>query len=145
MNFSKSFIYYKIKNNITKLIKFCIVGLTGLLVNLVFYSFCSQHLNVNFTCSSIIAFTFAVTNNYVLNHMWTFREGNLNSAPNYNQYIKYVYTNLCGLFINLVTLNLAIILAGNNSHHYGQLCGIALGVIFNFILAKNVVFKNKNA
>jgi dolichol-phosphate mannosyltransferase len=59
--------------NWEQLAKFCVVGATGYVVNLVVYALLLRELGVHYLPAAIISFVVAVTNNYAWNRAWTFR------------------------------------------------------------------------
>ena len=56
-----------------QLVQFGVVGASGFVVNLSIYIFCTHVLGIWYIAASILAFCVAVTNNFVLNRLWTFR------------------------------------------------------------------------
>jgi putative flippase GtrA len=138
-------IFNRIKRNIPKLFKFGIVGSVGALINFFIYFLASEILHLSVNMSAILAFCVAVSNNYVLNHLWTFRAENESNSVNVRQFVYYLFGNIQGLIINLIVLNLVIFLAGINAHYWGQGLGILLGMLSNFIFAKAFVFNRRLA
>jgi putative flippase GtrA len=59
--------------NWRQLIKFCIVGGSGYLVNLCVFAFCLKAFGLHHLIAATIAFVAAVTNNFWWNRHWTFR------------------------------------------------------------------------
>src|SRR3978361_912195 len=57
-----------------QLIKFGLVGSSGFAVNFAVYAVCLKGLGLHYLAAACIAFTVAVTNNFLLNRQWTFRE-----------------------------------------------------------------------
>ena len=108
------------------------------------YFIASENVHLNSNASAICAFFVAVTNNYVMNHLWTFKIENKGNALNIRQFLYYMIGNINGLFINLCALNVVVIFAGIDYHFYGQALGIFLGMLSNFIFANKFVF-NKQA
>lgn len=136
-------IYRRIKRNLPNLIRFGTVGSVGAVINFSVYVAASQYANLGVNLSSICAFSIAVGNNYVLNHLWTFRAQNEDNPVNFRQFFYYLLGNIQGLVINLVVLNAVVMLAGIEYHLLGQAFGILLGMISNFIFAKKLVFKKR--
>src|SRR5579883_3468709 len=58
--------------NWLQLAKFCVVGGVGYAVNLAVYA-ALLHAGVHYLPAAVCSFLVAVTNNYVLNRVWTFR------------------------------------------------------------------------
>lgn len=138
-------LFKRIKRNIPKLFRFGVVGLVGAAINFFVYFVASEIVHLGVNMSAICAFCVAVSNNYVLNHLWTFRAENELNPVNFRQFAYYLLGNIQGLIINLVVLNLVVILAGINYHFWGQALGILLGMLSNFIFAKKLVFNKRVA
>ena len=61
--------------NWRELIKFCIVGGSGYVVNLCVFALCVGPLSLHHIAAATIAFVAGVTNNFWWNRHWTFRAG----------------------------------------------------------------------
>ena len=130
----------KVKRNIPKLFQFGIVGSVGAVINLAVYFMASEIFHLSLNKSAISAFIFAVSNNYVLNHLWTFKKETNNDAVSFHKFLYYFFGNIFGLIINLFVLNIVVSYAGVNNHFFGQALGIFMGMLSNFIFAKKIVF-----
>ena len=60
-------------HNWLQLVKFCVVGGTGYLVNLTVFAVCVHVLDLHHLTAATAAFIVAVTNNFLWNRYWTFR------------------------------------------------------------------------
>jgi dolichol-phosphate mannosyltransferase len=60
-------------HNWMQLVKFCIVGGSGFLVNLTVFALASEALGLHHLESAAVAYVVAVTNNFLWNRYWTFR------------------------------------------------------------------------
>lgn len=134
--------YSRVKRNIPKLVRFGVVGSIGAAINFTAYFVAFEYVHLGMNLSAIVAFLIAVVNNYVLNHIWTFRAENGTRPVNVRQFSYYLLGNIQGLMINLVVLNLVVMAAGVGYHFMGQTLGIMFGMLSNFIFAKKLVFKN---
>ncbi|MGD2248864.1 MAG: GtrA family protein [Candidatus Methanofastidiosia archaeon] len=82
-------------------IKFCIVGSIGGVITLGVLYGLTEFLNIWYMISAGIAFTLAVSNNFVLNKYWTFKD----STPKiYHQFVIFFVINVTSLVINLSVL-----------------------------------------
>ena len=84
----------------SKLIKFGLVGITGMLIDFSFTWLCKEKLRWNKYLSNSIGFTLAVISNFILNRIWTFKNYDA-VAP---QFIKFLMVSLAGLLINNLLL-----------------------------------------
>lgn len=86
---------------IFKLIKFCIIGFTGLLVDFGLTILSKEVLKIPKYISNGIGFTIATTTNYFLNRVWTFKSTN---PDLFVEYTHFLFISLTGLFINSLIL-----------------------------------------
>jgi dolichol-phosphate mannosyltransferase len=61
------------RHNWEQLAKFCVVGATGYVVNLLVYVALLDGADLHYRVAATGSFLVAVTNNYLLNRFWTFR------------------------------------------------------------------------
>ncbi|MBI4897830.1 MAG: GtrA family protein [Actinobacteria bacterium] len=92
-------------HNWFQLIKFGAVGASGYAVNLAVYEVARGRLDVHYLIAAVIAFCFAVTNNFLLNRYWTFkaREGHAGF-----QAARFLVVSLLALAFNLVVLKVLV-------------------------------------
>jgi putative flippase GtrA len=115
------------RDNWTQLAKFCVVGAIGYAINLAVYDAVLRggaHYLVAATCSFLVA----VTNNYVLNRAWTFRDRRRGVAA---QGARFFAVSLASLGANLLVLHLLISLGAGKLG--GQAIAIVLVTPLNFI------------
>ena len=125
------------KGWVSELGRFCLVGASGVLVNLAVFQG-ALVLGAPLLIASALAFVVAASSNFVLNRAWTFR-----GAPSWERtgirWAKFLGASAAGLGANLAVLYL---LTGWLGLWYllGQLAGIAAGTLLNFQLSRNWVF-----
>ena len=128
-----------------ELFKFCLVGLTGLvvdtavLVSLVDYAFLDPRF------AAVFAFAAAVSWNYLFNRIWSFPSGR--SAPVSRSYAFFVSICLLGLGIRIGVMHLLIAYAGLGVKPWyilASFIGIGAATAFNFLGSKYVAFKERN-
>jgi dolichol-phosphate mannosyltransferase len=113
-----------------EVIRFCLVGASGYVVNLAVYSGL-MHMGLHYLPAAAMAFAVAFANNYTCNRRWTFKSqrGNV-----YDQGARYLVISLCTLGGNLLLLHWLI------SLHADKLVAQAVAVIFmtplNFLGSK---------
>src|SRR5437868_14199583 len=61
------------RHNWEELAKFCLVGASGYIVNLLVYVTLLDGANLHYRLAATGSFLVAVTNNYLWNRLWTFR------------------------------------------------------------------------
>ena len=84
--------------------KFCAVGAVGYLINLAVYD-AVLHRGVHYLVAATCSFLVAVTSNYTLNRLWTFREHRGHVGI---QGMRFLLVSLTALGANLVVLHLLI-------------------------------------
>lgn len=87
----------------TELVKFCLVGTSGYVVNLVVYSLLLHLAGVHYVAAALCSFLAAATSNYVLNRSWTFRD---RRGDVFHQGMRFLLVSEIALCANLVFLTL---------------------------------------
>jgi putative flippase GtrA len=82
---------------IFKLIKFIIVGFSGLLIDFGLTFVCKENLNLNKYLSNSIGFLLAASSNYFLNRVWTFGSRNSEIIVEFS---SFFFVSIIGLLIN---------------------------------------------
>ena len=80
-----------------RLIKFCVVGFSGMLVHFFFTWLCKEKFKLNKYISNSIGFVLAATNNYIWNRIWTFQSQGTEIV---REYSSFFIISLVGLGIN---------------------------------------------
>lgn len=125
----------------SRFIRFCITGGLGTITNLIIFFIIADILNLSANVAAIVAFAFAVTQNYFINHFWSFSEYSKTKKVSFKDYLKFVSVSLLGLGINIIVLNLILYFFKPNLKVIAQVFGIAAGLIFNFFGSSRFVFK----
>lgn len=119
----------KTREDWMRLLRFCVVGASGYVVNLIVFAFLVRSLDVHYTPAAVVAFVVAVTNNFLLNKYWTFQR---HDERAHTQGIRYLVVSLIALGLNLLLLEGLIAL------HVGDIAAQAIAVILvtpiNFLL-----------
>lgn len=112
-----------------QLIRFGMVGASGYFVNLAVFSMATQLAEIHHIAAAVIAFLFAVTNNFVLNRHWTFRAAHGHPG---HQAARFLTVSVAALGINLVVLALLVDVL-SLSEVPGQAIAVAVAMPFNFL------------
>jgi putative flippase GtrA len=91
--------------NWEQLAKFCVVGATGYVVNLVVYAALLHATSIHYALAAIGSFLVAVTNNYLLNRVWTFRD---RRGSVVFQGMRFFVVSALALVANLVVLHVLV-------------------------------------
>ena len=126
------------KNVISEFFKFCLVGLTGTVVNLAVLYSLTEYLGMHYLLSAVFAFVIAATSNFFLNKTWTFREkAGEKVLKKYSQFFIVSLTalavNLCFLWLFTDVFKIYYIIS--------QMIAIAVSMIINFIGNKTWTFR----
>jgi dolichol-phosphate mannosyltransferase len=105
-----------------QLIQFGLVGSSGFVVNFVVYAICLKAFSLHYMASAVIAFAFAVANNFLLNRHWTFSHKRTVRHPA-EQGFRFLLVSACALIPNLLILHLFV------SAGQGKIMGQVLAVI----------------
>jgi putative flippase GtrA len=113
-------------------VKFCLVGFTNLVIDLLIYSLLTRVLGVYYLLAAVLSFVVAVTWSFFINRRWTFKKST-GVIP--GQYAKFFISNTISLAISLVLLYVLVdIWSINDLYAKG---GVAVLVaFFNFTLNK---------
>ena len=93
------------RHNWFQLAKFCAVGASGYVVNLVVFSLLVHGFGIHYLVAATCSFLVAVTNNYAWNRLWTFRGQRGHVAY---QGLRFLVVSTCALAANLVILHVLV-------------------------------------
>jgi dolichol-phosphate mannosyltransferase len=111
-------------------IKFCVVGTTGVFVNMGLYIVLTRTAGIPMEYASPIAIELSILSNFALNDLWTFRNRTTNTAL-WKRLYRFHLVSLCaGLANYSVLLSLAKIF--NVWDILANLIGISIGTLINY-------------
>jgi dolichol-phosphate mannosyltransferase len=116
------------RGNWEQLVRFCVVGASGYVVNLAVYSILVLELDVHYVPAAICSFLVAVTNNYTWNRLWTFRAQRGHVAY---QGMRFLVVSTLALLANLAVLHFLVELGA--SEVLAQAIAIVLVTPVNFV------------
>ena len=126
------------KKNVYEFLKFVCVGFTGTFLHLLVLYIFTEFFGIYYIVSSIFGFCFGVTNNFILNKIWTFRE-----KLNYKvikKYYRYFILNVIILFVNLSILySLTEFL--QIYYLISQIIAVGFAFLINFFISKFWIFR----
>jgi dolichol-phosphate mannosyltransferase len=117
------------RDNWVQLVRFCLVGASGYVVNLAVYALLLKGAGLHYLLAATGSFLVAVTNNYTWNRLWTFRGQRGNVAY---QGLRFLVVSTIALAANLVVLHLLVSAAGVGKV-LAQAIAIALVTPWNFV------------
>ncbi|HUG65317.1 MAG TPA: GtrA family protein [Gaiellaceae bacterium] len=95
------------RSNWEQLVKFCVVGGSGYVVNLAVYTLLLDAASLHYLSAAFGSFLVAVTNNYTWNRVWTFRSQRGGVAY---QGMRFLVVSTIALLANLAVLHFLVTL-----------------------------------
>jgi len=120
--------------------RFAIVGGLGTVTNLVLFYFLVDAGGMAPVLGALLCFLVAVSQNYVLNELWTFATASSNGLS-WMRFGKFVGASLLGLAVNTSVLALLLWLYPFPLAVIPQAIGIAAGMGVNFVASRVIVFR----
>lgn len=111
-----------------KLVKFCVVGFSGMIVDFGVTWLCKEKLRWNKYLSNSLGFILAASNNYLWNRLWTFSSVDSNIT---RQWSSFLLISIIGLGLN----NLIIFLLHGKLHlnfYLSKIIAIVCVTLWNF-------------
>lgn len=122
---------------LSKLLKFGIVGCSGMIIDFGATYLCKEILKINKFLSNGIGFILAATSNYFINRIWTF---NSQTEDIGIQYAQFMTVSVIGLGINSLVLYLLNEKLKWN-FYFSKVIAIAITTIWNFFANLLFTFK----
>jgi len=120
-------------------IRFCIVGGTGFLINLLLLNYFHIMLNLPIVISQLISAEVALFSNFMLHHHWTYRSNMVNKSM-WKLIVQFHVTSWPAIIGSSIMVGIAV-----NTFHLSTIqaliisSGIAL--LWNFFWSKYVIWK----
>lgn len=121
-------------NALLKLIKFGIVGLSGMAIDFLATWVCKEKLSINKYLANSIGFSLAVVNNFFLNYYWTFQKHDNNINIDFEKFILFA---VIGLGLNNLFLYL---FHGKFKLHFYVAKALAIICVFSWNFTTNYFF-----
>jgi putative flippase GtrA len=121
--------------------RFAITGGLGTISNLAIFFVCADLFNMPETPVSVGCFLITATQNYIINHKWSFKFKTASQPVSLKKWLQFIATSLFGLLVNIIVMRSIL------SHYtlpfkfIAQGCGIAAGMLINFAFSKFIVFR----
>ena len=114
---------------IKELVKFGVVGGIGTLVNIAILYLLTEKIGVYYLISAIFSFIIAMSSNFILNKVWTFKE-NIKLGIG-KKYLQFGLVSISALLINLFFLYIFTEIFGIY-YIISQILAIGIALIINF-------------
>jgi dolichol-phosphate mannosyltransferase len=127
--------------NIDLFLKFFITGGLGTITNLVIFFILVDMNNIPGTAASILCFIIAASQNYIVNHCWSFKKTTKDIKPSWRKWGQFLLGSALGLTLNVLALNLILYFFTLPFKFIAQGIGIAAGMVVNYLISKKFIFK----
>jgi dolichol-phosphate mannosyltransferase len=125
--------------NMEDFIKYSLVGLSGVVINLGLYALLTRYFELSQLIAPIISIESALISNFILNNYWTF--GRRFSVSRIRvKFIKFHLVSGLAAIINYLIF-LILLLSFGMYDIYANLIGIAIAAVFNYLINSNWTWK----
>jgi len=125
----------------TKVLRFGLVGLSGILVNMGLLYALTEVAGLYYLVSAAIAIELSIVNNFVLNDVWTFRSTkNLRFERNLRRFWSFQAVSMAGLAVNMGVLYLLADVAGVY-YLAANLAGIFIAFAWNYTANRHYTWR----
>jgi putative flippase GtrA len=132
-----------IKENWLKILKFGLTGGLGTVTNLVLFFIFADKLHYPDIAVNVACFIIAGTQNYFINHLWTFR-AQCAEKVSLKLWAAFMSSSVAGYAVNLGVYILLTRLLTWPYKVIPQAIGILAGMVLNFLFSNYFVFKKRN-
>lgn len=127
------FCLMKRKGELSRFLKFCMVGLSGVFVNMGLLWLLTELAGLFYLLSSAVSIESSIISNFVLNDYFTFPDRRLPTAKSFfSRLLKFNLVSLAGLPINIGVLWLLTEVFGIY-YLLSNLCGIAVATLWKYL------------
>ena len=124
---------------LSSMIKFAIVGLSGILVNEGMLYLLVEHAKVYMYVSLIVAIQLSIVSNFMFNSIWTFKNNKISNSL-IKRFTKFEIVCITGAMINIVMF---VVFSNTLSIHYleANLLAIMIAFLFNYFGSRNFIWR----
>jgi len=124
----------KRKGELRRFLKFCLVGLSGVVVNMGLLWLLTEFGGLFYLLSAAISIETSIISNFILNNYFTFSDRRPSGVKSFFNYLlKFNLVSLAGLGINMGILWLLTEVFGMY-YLLSNLCGIAVATLWNYLV-----------
>ncbi|NCN51591.1 GtrA family protein [archaeon] len=127
------------QNELSKFLKYALVGFIGILVNLLFLYLFTEIFKMYYLFSSVISFSIATFHNFFINKVWTFKENVKDKV--FSKGTKFFIISGISLLVNTFFLYLFTDIFGVY-YIFSQILASGFTLITNFTGNRLWTFKN---
>jgi dolichol-phosphate mannosyltransferase len=130
-----------------KILKFGIVGISGIVVNEGVLIYLREFIGLSIPVANIFSIELSVLNNFIWNDLWTFKSiKNRSLSLRWHRLLSFHFVSAGGAIINYCMVNFfPVIFRSADSVDYRilNIVGILFGFSWNFIINRHVTWKSK--
>jgi dolichol-phosphate mannosyltransferase len=124
-----------------KVIKFGLVGLSGIIVNEGVLIYLREYAGYSIPAASVFAIELSILSNFLWNDLWTFRSEKEHSlSGRWQRFAAFQFVSIGGALINFAILNLFAIILGID-YRIANIIGILIAFAWNFLINRNLTWK----
>jgi len=121
----------RVGDNWFQLVRFAVVGGSGFVVNLVVFTLLVHGAGQDYRLANVLAYLVAVTNNFALNRLWTFRHDAAGGHAGF-QALRFFAVSVAAQLVSLGILE--VLVAGADAPKLGaQAVAVAAATPLNFL------------
>ncbi|WP_292366635.1 MULTISPECIES: glycosyltransferase [unclassified Methanoculleus] len=125
----------------TKVLRFGLVGLSGILVNMGLLYALTEIAGLYYLVSAVIAIELSIVSNFVFNDVWTFRSArDLRFERNLRRFWSFQTVSMAGLAVNMGVLYLLVDVAGVY-YLAANLAGIFIAFAWNYTANRHYTWR----
>jgi dolichol-phosphate mannosyltransferase len=122
------------KGELLRFAKFCLVGLSGVLVNMGLLWLLTEFAGLFYLLSAAISIESSIISNFTLNDYFTFRDRRSPTLKSFlSRLVKFNLVSLAGLALNMGVLGLLTEVFGVY-YLLSNLCGIVVATLWNYLV-----------
>ncbi len=122
---------------VLKFIKFCFVGLNGMVIDFSITWLLKEKIRINKYIANSTGFVLAASSNYILNRFWTFQSKSSHIAT---EYFSFIFISIIGLALNNLILYFLTDRMKSN-FYFSKLMAIGVVTFWNFAMNFLITFR----
>lgn len=130
-----------IKNFLSKqFLRYLVIGFSGTGLDFLLIYVFVEYFHLHYLISALISIALILFLSFSFNKYWTFEN---QEKKYFNQLLKYILASSVGWGINLIVLTILVEVFGM-WYLLAKVFATAVALIWNFLIARNWVFKSKD-
>jgi len=123
--------------------RFLVVGSIGFIINTSLL-LAGVKFGLHPSISAAIGAECAIISNFILNNAWTFKERKITGVGKIIKFLQFNLTSVGAIIIQSTTIWIGTTLFGLSIYFLFYLCGVGIGLIWNYIMYSRVIWKKES-